>query len=160
MGVPQLNSCCCGCSLSTGSKIIGWLSLAGAVLAIFVLSGSLMLISHIEDSPDTPEAKKLKPYIPVLKILFSLLIAVCVIAFVLAVILLKGVYEKKPKYLRFWVITSLVALVLDFGLKILVMFTFEGFINPLQFVSILLSLYYILVVHSLYREMLQDPNVC
>ena len=43
MGLPKLTSCCCGCSLKTGTIIIGSLGLVSSV--ILALLAILMLVS-------------------------------------------------------------------------------------------------------------------
>ena len=57
MPLPKLTSCCCGCSLKTGTIIIGSLSLAASVLlalmAIWLLASANSFMEILEQALDT-----------------------------------------------------------------------------------------------------------
>ncbi|KAG8257390.1 hypothetical protein J6590_051089 [Homalodisca vitripennis] len=132
MGLPQLKSCCCGCSLSLGTKLIGWLCLVGAVASMFVAWGGFVVLDH----PDVKDNEKIQPFIPILKVIFWILIINAAISLVFTVILLKGAYERKPKYVKLWVYFSIVMLIIDCVLKIGMLVSFSKFSNPFELLSI------------------------
>ena len=47
--LPKVNSCCCGCSLRTGTLILGWLGAIGGALG--VLNDSLIVGTEYDEFP-------------------------------------------------------------------------------------------------------------
>ncbi|XP_046662903.1 uncharacterized protein LOC124355793 [Homalodisca vitripennis] len=80
------------------------------------------------------------------------------IAFVVAIILLKGTYQRNPKYVKLWVYFSTVTCVVDCLMVTLLAIHDVFYLITLLIVP--LNIYIILVVYSFYREQIQDPNPC
>uniref|UniRef100_A0A1B6KGW0 Uncharacterized protein n=1 Tax=Graphocephala atropunctata TaxID=36148 RepID=A0A1B6KGW0_9HEMI len=159
MGIPQLNSCCCGCSLQTGTKIIGWISLVANILTAIMFGAGLVAIYYVEDHQEnlTPEQKKILEHLPALKAISILLIVVHVVGCVLSLILLLGVYQKKAKMVLIWVLIALTCALIEQLVNIIQIFTLYQAANLYNIVFFLVDIYFILVVYSFYRE-IQNIN--
>ncbi|KAF6212079.1 hypothetical protein GE061_012599 [Apolygus lucorum] len=79
--LPQLNSCCCGCSLETGSKIIAWLEIIVSVVAVFGGVSSLVAGAIIPG---------------------VVFVIVTVFIFSMALILLLGLYREETSKVECW----------------------------------------------------------
>jgi len=154
MGVPQLDSCCCGCSLKTGTKIIGWISLVMSVIMVIILGSGLAALYYIEDHPDqsTPASKEIMDHLPALKALTMFMIAVHVLGGILGFILLLGAYQNKANYVLLWVIVALTSVIIEVALNLVQMIAMYQSTNFLTLITSLVDVYFILVVYSFYRE--------
>ncbi|XP_054260882.1 uncharacterized protein LOC128985428 isoform X2 [Macrosteles quadrilineatus] len=154
--IPQLTTCCCGCSLRTGTKIIGWLSLICGILMVILMGTSLTALYYLEDHPEktpSPESKEILDHLPALKALAMFLIVVHILTCGLAFILLLGAYQNKAKFVLIWVVVSLTAEIMEQALNLAQTLTVsQGGIFYFNFIYFVIDLYFILVVYSFYRE--------
>ncbi|XP_046661252.1 uncharacterized protein LOC124354665 [Homalodisca vitripennis] len=166
-------SCCCGCSLSTGAKVIGWFSMFGASLSALIMWGGLETITQLEEHPETSfefnldiiESVYTKNYklkikatafnYSVARMFIWTLIGCSLASLLSSVILLIGVYRRKLQYVRLWMILYLLTLLLDCGAKLLIM-NFYNRANLVVFLFYPLYLYYVLVVYGHYKELIRD----
>ncbi|XP_046661254.1 uncharacterized protein LOC124354667 [Homalodisca vitripennis] len=155
MRVPRLKFFCCCCSLSLGTKIIGWLNVIVAVLIILV-SLERIINGHLE----ILEALRIAVWDTIVQGFISL---------TLSILLLKGAYERKPKYVKVWVYFSVVMLLIIcvpvilkryYDVDILItLLSDDKYLYVLKF-QLTLNLYFTWIVYSFYRELIQDPNRC
>uniref|UniRef100_A0A1B6G5D3 Uncharacterized protein n=1 Tax=Cuerna arida TaxID=1464854 RepID=A0A1B6G5D3_9HEMI len=160
MSIPQLNSCCCGCSLKTGSKIIGWLSMIASIASLIMFGLALAGLYYIEEHPEkvTPENKEIFDHLPALKAAAIMMIIVHIIGCILSFILLMGVYQQKAKLVLIWVMVALTCAIIAQLVNIVQLFALYQPANIGNIIWFLLDLYFILVVYSFYREIQNVGN--
>lgn len=144
MGVPQLEQCCCGCQLRTGTKFIGW---AGVILGIICFIYILLYILDVA----IPDA--IKEEIQKLNVPLGYLLAGTLLPIVFSILLLIGVYKEKISYYLPWIIYAIIATVMDVVVVITMMF---GHVDVGSIIGAILGIcfnvYFILVVYSDYRQ--------
>uniref|UniRef100_A0A0A9W2Q4 Uncharacterized protein n=1 Tax=Lygus hesperus TaxID=30085 RepID=A0A0A9W2Q4_LYGHE len=145
--VPLVKSCCCGCSLETGSKIIGFIELIGCVfIFIFQMVSTVQLAKSDKEIPHKDLIIAASMYLD-LTSLFEI---------ILAIYLLYGIYYERPNYVRVWVLIQCAFLVVSIVSDILFItfsFTVETFDSdyiPEELILTVLQAYSVLVVHSYY----------
>uniref|UniRef100_A0A224XUL8 Putative conserved plasma membrane protein n=1 Tax=Panstrongylus lignarius TaxID=156445 RepID=A0A224XUL8_9HEMI len=163
--VPQLKTCCFCCTTETGTKIIAWLqtifSAIGVLVLIFALafgvealkehSGNEVAVKNTDDSSVDTETLALT-----IIIASAITIVIYVISFLLGLFLLLGVYKRNMGYVRIWIITSVVLLILSLALiviRLILKATGKDggdIISPI--ISCIISTYFLLVVYSYYRD--------
>ncbi|XP_046665522.1 uncharacterized protein LOC124357620 isoform X2 [Homalodisca vitripennis] len=154
MSVPQLDSCCCGCSLKTGSKIIGWISMIANIVLVIILGLALAGLYYIEEHRDklTPEHKDVLDHLSIKKSAAIMMIIIHVIGCILSLILLIGVYQQKAKLVLTWVLISLTCALIEQLIIIFKLFTVYQAEDIGYIIWFLFRLYFFLVVYSFYRE--------
>lgn len=150
MGIPQLEQCCCGCQLRTGTKFVGWISVIFGTLAFIYY---VLVVVYLSDV----NAKLEKPMTPgqlqAVRITLILLSILTLFKALFAVLLLLGVYKGKISYYKPWLIYSTVALVLEVILIISMIVQGEAIGQIIgQIIGTCIYCYFILVVYSDYRE--------
>ncbi|PSN33056.1 hypothetical protein C0J52_17758 [Blattella germanica] len=146
--VLMLRQCCCGCSLKTGTIIIGVLNLIGACFG--VVNGILLASVSTKDGYNAEGAK-------------SIGISICVFSAVMVLIaslLIVGATKGKPFLLLPWLICAIILTVIYVILYVVLgVSNFqqhqsqEGAIYIVSaIITALVETYFILVVYSLYRE--------
>ncbi|XP_046665523.1 uncharacterized protein LOC124357621 [Homalodisca vitripennis] len=160
MSIPQLDSCCCGCSLKTGSKIIGWISMIANIVSVITFGLALAGLYYIQEHPDkvAPENKAILDNLPTLKAVAIMMIITHIIGCILSLILLMGVYQQKAKLVLTWVLIALTCALIEQLVNLIQLFTVYQAANIGNIIWFLLDLYFILVVYSFYREIQNVGN--
>ncbi|XP_021919318.1 uncharacterized protein LOC110829656 [Zootermopsis nevadensis] len=159
MAVPMLNQCCCGCTLKTGSIIIGTLN--AVFSGIYFITGIITagVAANAANSPNSAqENSDTWSSIEAVYIAYAVFAAVlCLVA----VCLIVGAVNGNPVLLLPWLGYASVSIIINFILSIVnaayyislsyaangVLFLLGGFIG------VCLEIYFILVVYSFYRQL-------
>uniref|UniRef100_E2J7G6 Hypothetical viral protein n=1 Tax=Triatoma matogrossensis TaxID=162370 RepID=E2J7G6_9HEMI len=161
--IIQLKTCCFCCSTETGTKIIGWLQTIGSAIGmILVIIALVVSVQHL-NKPEYEVVKGTDGSTINDKAITEAVIVASAIGFVIYLIsgllglfLLIGVYKRNMRYVRIWVIISVVVLILSLAVIVI-----RGILKIAgkdsadiiwPIVSFLLSVYFTLVVYSFYRE--------
>lgn len=150
--VPQLEQCCCGCELRTGSKFVGWIgAIFGTILFIIFLLTTIGLFAYA-DQIDPKKAPK--EAVLAAEIILIVTTALSLLRALFSISLLIGAYQEKISYYLPWIIYTTVALVLEFIILISSIFTGNTeAINIIRnFVTLCVDVYFVLVVYSDYRQ--------
>ncbi|KAJ9582438.1 hypothetical protein L9F63_003236, partial [Diploptera punctata] len=105
MRIPMLNACCCGCTLKTGTVIIGIIDI---VIAAFNFIGGIVVASSIEaiNQSDYP-GLNLEEYRSLLDTLEATMIVAAVIGailFIVASLLIAASLYESPKLVIPWLV--------------------------------------------------------
>ncbi|XP_075233643.1 uncharacterized protein LOC142331539 [Lycorma delicatula] len=148
LSIPMLDQCCCGCSLKTGTTIIGWFSFVRDLIILVTLIAVEFAFKDSKSiataSPDTD--KGFEAIVIILAILYLLLTIV-------SLLLLFGTYKERHGYMSPWIILSTIGIVIEI-ICIITDTASVGFSKTdLQsLISVGLTIYFLLVVYSYYRE--------
>ncbi|XP_077299695.1 uncharacterized protein LOC143920647 [Arctopsyche grandis] len=135
MRVPRVSTCCCGCTLETGTITIGWLYIIFSVLTI--ISGTLDLMAEVIEPPqitntsipmlfdslvssttDLPIPTTTDLPIPITSDIvisaFTALFGViaAAITLIVSIMLLIGVNKRIPKLFNYWIVFEIIVLVM------------------------------------------------
>ncbi|XP_042870543.1 uncharacterized protein LOC122252249 [Penaeus japonicus] len=127
-----VNSCCCGCSLRTGSLIIAALSLIygllGIAYSIYIVVGGV-----VEGWLD---------------------LALALLNVIFAIILIVGVRQCRPRLVMAWVWAAVLSVILGVVLGVLYVILTESFVIAVIICAIsAIQAYFIVVVHSFARTL-------
>ncbi|XP_073971899.1 uncharacterized protein [Rhodnius prolixus] len=144
--IPTVNNCCWFFDLETGTKIIGFLE---AIIYGIWFTLNVIALLHATRSENAGY------YSDNGTIIFALVIDIFM--FIIAVLLLVGVYKKRKSFVKVWLIVQTVILILMIILLILIILTFNiaGIVSNI--ISICLLIYALLVVLSYYRGAASNP---
>ncbi|KAF6212075.1 hypothetical protein GE061_012595 [Apolygus lucorum] len=153
---PSTSSCCCGCSLETGCKIIGWVqtivSGIGLVLYVIILVSFALLIT-------------VSPGASIFGILITIISGLTYVGiFLLGLYLLSGVYHDDANKLKIWLYGNVILLSVHAVLFILDLigsiFTLGLMIGPLlsTLIWMCVTVYCIAVVKSFRDERSRQPE--
>ncbi|XP_077300668.1 uncharacterized protein LOC143921296 [Arctopsyche grandis] len=162
MGLPQLNTFCCGCTLKTGAIIVG---VVDAIWVIIMLIVSI-LVSVVLNDPSIDTTTETGDE----QTLYSMFVAYSVfsaIYLIMAIMLIVGASKNSPNCLIPW---------LGYVFAYIIVYLVGAIINSISYFSlgnvgaacsfiisgilgISLQFYFFLVVYSLYR-LLKNPLKC
>ncbi|KAK9503099.1 hypothetical protein O3M35_011740 [Rhynocoris fuscipes] len=169
MPCPQLKTCCCCCTTETGTKIIGWLQTICCIIATLVAVFALVLsITHL-NKPVKYEMVKygngsfinetVSVSTTVEDVAYSATsLVIYLLMAILGIYLLVGVYKRNMSYVRLWVVCSTVLLCVSLAIILIRIIMYiagkdvEGGDIAQSVITTLFEAYFILVVHSFYRE--------
>ncbi|KAK7871388.1 hypothetical protein R5R35_006092 [Gryllus longicercus] len=181
--VMHLKSCCCGCSLKTGTVIIGVLSGIGAlcglimsILGASVGTGELQkeFLKELEkqkgitlDQAEYEEAVKHLEATSGNKTLSALFICLAIvygIHLIFDILMVFGASAERPRMIKPWIVFAIMALVVQSILSFVnIIFHFTsgaamvGVLGLVMLaVGIALAVYFILVVNSFHTELLSN----
>ncbi|XP_014249099.1 uncharacterized protein LOC106666422 [Cimex lectularius] len=143
--MPLVNNLCCGLSLETASKLIGFSNLVidtvTASLGFISIGNLVHYATSDEDWKEIIEACTLRFY--------------TLVEVFLGIYLLYGIYKRKLHYIRAWVVIQVVLLAVsalsDVLLIVLHFFVFKTEIDTLIIVNVIVTgfhVFSIMVVHS------------
>lgn len=143
--IPQLDQCCCGCQLRTGSKFVGWIgAIFGTIAFILYLLIGIGVISDPNEAKDTASA---------VKTLAIITAVICLLRALFSISLLIGAYKEKISYYLPWLIYAAVSLVLQLIVLITLIAYGADISRILESLSTLcIDVYFVLVVYSDYRQ--------
>ncbi|XP_034832808.1 uncharacterized protein [Maniola hyperantus] len=153
------DTCCCCIPLRTGCLILGYLQLVAYILyGIFAVLGvgSGVTLMHITDDLENKEDDmKVKAVATILIILSAVILVVILIALPFTILLLVGLHKERRNYIKIYLIFAVIALVINAILEIA---KFSGGYAslkqmPSSIISILLSIYFLLVLRSQYIKL-------
>ncbi|XP_077300866.1 uncharacterized protein LOC143921433 [Arctopsyche grandis] len=149
MGVPEVKTCCCGCTLETGTLIIGWLNIVFAALTII---GSIMgIISPNSQNHGSTASLVLGMIAGVITLLVSIMLII-------------GVKRRLPKYVHYWILIATISFVISLlngiiqGIMLSVNGNVGGGVGAIIVVLIsgAIMAYLIIVVFNFKRELLSE----
>ncbi|XP_075233680.1 uncharacterized protein LOC142331568 [Lycorma delicatula] len=144
INLPMLKECCCGCTLRTGTMIIGFLSLIAAIIVSCITIVSLNTLQHLKQAH-------------VLDIALEMIVlAVRFVQIILSLLLIVGTHKGRASYICPWLVLSLfLVLIESFYLLLMACELIVGTLNSQIFslcTHISVTIYFLLVVFSHYRE--------
>ncbi|EFX85636.1 hypothetical protein DAPPUDRAFT_127578 [Daphnia pulex] len=155
----KVNHCCCGCSLQTGTKIIGWLYLVSEIIAIVMLVLVEVLPEEQTSQTTTSETGNSETF----AIMEITSIVTAAIKILVTVPLLIAAYKNsRPMLLLPWLICAIVTALMAIGTGIASVINSSGketFFNEIiantvvNFLGSALTIYYWIVVYSFYRRL-------
>ncbi|XP_075233917.1 uncharacterized protein LOC142331745 [Lycorma delicatula] len=152
--IPILESSCFGCcSLEVGAKIVAWIKLVSVIaLNIAVLTGIILVgigKIHEEDLPQDFRGKYL--------ILGCALIsAISVLFLILAVLLIIGVYKRRPAYIIPWMVFCVILLI-NGALELMILFFKEFTLYTIERIIYEVTLGYMtLLIYSYFQEIRRE----
>ncbi|KAJ9596486.1 hypothetical protein L9F63_012487 [Diploptera punctata] len=172
----RLKNCCCGCSLKTGSILIASYYLVWCHFGLALIAPAFGNVGH---SPEYYEGDTFKgfkdslddaPYLINKGLLGSLLVSV-VLGFIVNIILIAAAATGNPKLILAWLFVHGVLLAIGSGAFIGLVFYGPDFTEAVRqtiviTINLFLSLYFMLVVMSYYKELtekdirtIRDPVV-
>lgn len=149
----MLRQCCCGCTLKTGTIILGVLD---AIAAAYYLISSIVVASAAIAVDD-----KNKTYLETAATLATVLAVFSAVLLLVAICLIVGAANSKPNLLIPWMGYTIVFIVENTVVNIYYAVQYfelaEGAFGAGMIVGaviyLLLQLYFLLVVYSLFREL-------
>ncbi|CAH0400261.1 unnamed protein product [Chilo suppressalis] len=150
---------CCGCiDLRTGCLIIGYLNLIGAIIGVVmgailaIGTGVILSSDEFKEQLHDDQAAVVTTFAVILAVI---LIILFVFFFIMVVVYLVGIHQNKRGHVKAYMVFAVIFLVIY-----TVMF-FVGFANPpirasdvcSKLLSILLNVYFLLVIRSYYYKM-------
>ncbi|RZF37736.1 hypothetical protein LSTR_LSTR003147 [Laodelphax striatellus] len=156
MALPRLRESLCGCSLETGSKIVGWVNVIVRVLLLVMLIRSAIALSiGLADDPNQGPNRDMYE-IGLGLVIFA--IALVGLFSILDILLLKGIYNKRPKLMYPWIVVQIIFIILQ-SLSV-----FQG--PPDQFplrlgataIGVGISFYLVLIVNSHYENLKSETS--
>lgn len=149
----MLNQCCCGCELKTGTIIIGVLD---GIAALYSLVTSIVAASAAIVVGD-----KNQSYLETVATLSIVLAVFSALLLLVSICLLVGAAKEKPSLLIPWMVYSLVFIVENTVVNIYYAVQYIGMSEGViaagviigAIVHLLLQVYFLLVVYSLFREL-------
>ncbi|XP_042884005.1 uncharacterized protein LOC122260696 [Penaeus japonicus] len=130
-----VQSCCCGCTLRTGSLVVAILSLIGSIYNI--VSGAIGAVAGIPAAWGTVVASA--------------------VALIIAIMLLIGIQKNNRSLVMAWVWINSILIVINIALAI-TLIALGGIAMGVSFlIAYLISIYFIVVVYSFANVDLQGP---
>nr|XP_018900572.1 PREDICTED: uncharacterized protein LOC109032750 [Bemisia tabaci] len=164
--LPQLEFCCCGCSLRAGSLVIGWTVLVAHALLTSILAN--VAVQVLAGTHIPPVLDDGSPVISDLELFGTIVMSLaCLIT---AFVLIVGVHKSQPKYfVPFMLLLSITAIfeLIVFGLGFaFVLFDIVSGVPPrlnfsekiFSFFDGFLNIYFVLVIHSYYNILRQSSS--
>lgn len=142
--IPQLNSCCCGLSLETGAKIIGWFELVTSYIGTLFYWIALDAVKRTRASgAHTPEDLETDALVGFVVSFFNVFLASS---------LLLGISQRKPSLVKLWLICKFFTLILMIAILFPVLVLDFG-LAPIVILNLLmLRTYCVLIVNSFFNE--------
>ncbi|CAG7815049.1 unnamed protein product [Allacma fusca] len=115
--------CCCGSSGWT--RVIGWFQIIGAVMAIILLVillvGSTVLRASVDSARDPKTNQPLSPEeMRTMKAALTgaivggiVLLILATFSFIMAIVLLRGSYNRNPRQIHAWMVYTVICLILS-----------------------------------------------
>uniref|UniRef100_A0A0A9XJN2 Uncharacterized protein n=1 Tax=Lygus hesperus TaxID=30085 RepID=A0A0A9XJN2_LYGHE len=160
--LPQLDTCCCCCRVETGSKVLAWLGTITAFLyTISVIVGIVALATGT--SKVDPDKRDELITVGILVGVFLIIFLVCF--WVMALLLLIGLYKEDMGKVRLWLRVNIC--LLFFGIVGVILNIITASTNPNSpsgtvpmvivsgILQIALSIYFLSVVKSHYQNKTQ-----
>ncbi|XP_063705717.1 uncharacterized protein LOC134834853 [Culicoides brevitarsis] len=138
--LPTVASCCCGCTLRTGTLILGWILIIGSALG---LAGAGSLFAALD--------KNDKDY----GVLFGSLVFIVVIyvlQLLLNILLVVGATQNKPNLLLPYLWLDAILLIINL-VNVILAFVANWATAIGVCLGWLLSLYFFMVVNSFYQQL-------
>lgn len=135
VSIPRLESCCCGCTLRTGTLILVYLSLIGALLSPFSPPQNTS-----KDSDSKPAEQPM--YVKISGAVVGIIACVCA---------LYGVYAERHGFLLPYLILETLSIIylIIFGILIVIINVLVGIV---YFLLTIPAFYFWLVIYNHYRE--------
>ncbi|XP_039293681.1 uncharacterized protein LOC111054991 [Nilaparvata lugens] len=155
MSLPELEETVCGCSVRTGSKIIGWMSLVIGVIELVGIISVLIFLSPetLEDikNYDVPEDNI--AYTDVGAAILAIAAFIVLISLFCTVLLLIGIIKDRHTFIYPWILLHIIMTIGSYLAGISSLLTHgpnrEG---AKEIVVALISTYFVLVVNSHYMS--------
>uniref|UniRef100_A0A1B6CXA8 G-protein coupled receptors family 1 profile domain-containing protein n=1 Tax=Clastoptera arizonana TaxID=38151 RepID=A0A1B6CXA8_9HEMI len=150
---PMLKECCCGCSLNTGSMIIGYISLISTLILAGVTSTNIYNAEH------SSKIGFIETAIQISIVVVNILIAIA------SLLLIIGTHRRQSGYIIPWLVAAIITVPVDcVSLGIMLGKLAIGVFNPkvyALFSHVSITIYFFFVVFSYYREIKnQAPRHC
>jgi len=142
----QLTMCCCGCTLKTGSLIIASLEMIGGLIYFGVGFGFLI---YFNTRPRYDSSNE--------NLLYGIMLAIGVFCIAHAATLIHGARKRRQGFLLCWIIIQTIVLVLSVIGGIYMLVTM-GTAAIIDFLYLVLGLYFLLVVKSHRQELLDSKQ--
>lgn len=162
MALPELEETVCGCSVRTGSKIIGWMSLFIGVIELVGIISVLIFLSpetfeEMGKKHDVPEDDL--PYTNVGAAILAVAAFTVLISLVCTVLLLIGIVKDRHTFIYPWLLLHIIMTIGSYLYGISSLLTHgpnrEG---AKEIVVALVSTYLVLIVNSHYMSVKKSTS--
>ncbi|RZF39751.1 hypothetical protein LSTR_LSTR003412 [Laodelphax striatellus] len=151
MALPRLQTSLCGCSVETGSKIVGWFNIIARSLLLIMLVGQAISLGELIGDPKLDSDGR-AIYESALSVVIFAIVLVGLLS-IPDILLLKGIYNKRPKLMYPWIVVQMILVIFQ------ALSAFQGPLDqfPVRLGAVLIgvgiSSYLILIVNSHYENL-------